>query len=429
MGNRYNIEGDSVIFTETEGSGVEYWEYEYNLQNRLSRVRKNGELIAEFLYDADGMRIKAEEKLEEIQESRTTYYVYSYSDSVLMEESASNSSDDPSETKYTSYIYAFAKTFAKVDGIVNPALITVEKIAYFHHDNLGSTRLMTDITGKIVMDQDYMPFGGDLPGVGQVEVLDREADGYKYTGQKEVVSIGLYYYGARYYDPSIGRFITEDTYPGELANPQSQNLYLYVVNNPLRYIDPTGNMAEGVAQLEPIFDLSKLTAIFSGIGKTLSSLGSTLISVPTITVTGVFSFSQPVGQSEEQLLQVWNEQFSYVPTESVGVNGIPLQDQKIEPEILEPPIVPGIGDPYIFPMDINIDTSIPGMEYSPEWLINPGILDFPLAGRSIDDNIMMVEGNKYDVGLYKDIRGVKGLDAHHVGQKAIMKKYVADYVH
>ena len=68
-GNRYNIKGDTVIFTETEGSGVEYWEYEYNLQNRLSRVKKNGQVIAEFSYDVDGMRIKAEEKLEEIQES------------------------------------------------------------------------------------------------------------------------------------------------------------------------------------------------------------------------------------------------------------------------------------------------------------------------------------------------------------------------
>ena len=103
---------------------------------------------------------------------------------------------------------------------------------------------MTDGAGNVVMEQDYMPFGEDLPVVGQTEVLDEEAGGYKYTGQKEVVSIGLYYYGARYYDPSIGRFITEDTYPGELANPQSQNLYLYVVNNPLRYIDPTGNVPE-----------------------------------------------------------------------------------------------------------------------------------------------------------------------------------------
>ena len=64
---------------------------------------------------------------------------------------------------------------------------------------------------------------------------------YKYTGQNEVVSIGLYYYGARYYDPAIGRFITEDTYQGEMNNPQSQHLYVYVMNNPLVYTVPTRN--------------------------------------------------------------------------------------------------------------------------------------------------------------------------------------------
>ncbi|MGB4044691.1 MAG: RHS repeat-associated core domain-containing protein, partial [Halanaerobiales bacterium] len=152
------------------------------------------------------MRIKSTEKILEEETNRTSYYVYSYSGSVLMEESSG--SENNNSTEFISYIYAFAKTFAKVDGIVNPALITVEKIAYFHHDNLGSTRLMTDGAGNVVMEQDYMPFGEDLPVVGQTEVLDEEAGGYKYTGQKEVVSIGLYYYGARYYDPSIGRFIT-----------------------------------------------------------------------------------------------------------------------------------------------------------------------------------------------------------------------------
>ena len=158
-----------------------------------------------------------------------------------MEESINSNSDNPSATNYTSYIHAIGKTFAKVDGILDPTLITAEKTAYFHHDNLGSTRLMTDGDCKIVMDQDYMPFGGDLPEVGQTEVLDKEADGYKYTGQKQVASTGLYYYGARYYDPSIGRFISEDSYSGEIANPQTQNLYIYVVNNPLRYVDPTGH--------------------------------------------------------------------------------------------------------------------------------------------------------------------------------------------
>ena len=134
------------------------------------------------------------------------------------------------------------KTFAKVDGIIGVST----EITYFHYDNLGSTKLMTDQDGKIVMEQDYLPFGGDLPKVGQVEVYNEIGMEYKYTGQNEVVSIGLYYYGARYYDPAIGRFITEDTYPGEMNNPQSQHLYVYVMNNPLRYIDPTGHMAKPV---------------------------------------------------------------------------------------------------------------------------------------------------------------------------------------
>lgn len=54
-------------------------------------------------------------------------------------------------------------------------------------------------------------------------------------------SAALQYLRARWYDPSLGRFISEDTYEGELSNPLSQNLYTYVHNNPLIYIDPTGN--------------------------------------------------------------------------------------------------------------------------------------------------------------------------------------------
>ena len=146
-GNRYNIKGDTVIFTETEGSSVEYWEYEYNLQNRLSRVRKNGEVIAEFLYDADGMRIKSTEKILEEETNRTSYYVYSYSGSVLMEESTDNGSSNSPEAKYNSYIYAFGKIFAKVDGILDSTYITAEDIFYFHHDNLGSTRLISMVQG------------------------------------------------------------------------------------------------------------------------------------------------------------------------------------------------------------------------------------------------------------------------------------------
>jgi RHS repeat-associated protein len=107
---------------------------------------------------------------------------------------------------------------------------------------------MTDASAKVVMDQDYLPFGGDLARPNQVEIQNDTKESYKYTGQKQVVSTGLYYYGARYYDPEIGRFVTEDSYRGRLHVPQNQNLYLYVLNNPLKYTDPDGHDYLGIGE-------------------------------------------------------------------------------------------------------------------------------------------------------------------------------------
>jgi RHS repeat-associated protein len=60
-----------------------------------------------------------------------------------------------------------------------------------------------------------------------------------FTGQR-LDDTGLYYYGARYYDATIGRFISADTIIPNPANPQSFNRYSYCLNNPLKYIDPSG---------------------------------------------------------------------------------------------------------------------------------------------------------------------------------------------
>ncbi|AZR73470.1 hypothetical protein BBF96_08795 [Anoxybacter fermentans] len=106
---------------------------------------------------------------------------------------------------------------------------------------------MTDGTGKLVWEQDYLPFGEDLHKPG-TSVVDFEVETrYKFTGQRQVVGIGLYYYGARYYDPEAGRFTREDEYQGDIFIPQTLNLYVYVLNNPLKYLDPTGNKYEFVS--------------------------------------------------------------------------------------------------------------------------------------------------------------------------------------
>ena len=79
----------------------------------------------------------------------------------------------------------------------------------------------------------YFPFG--LCRISQGNLgIDRQ-----FTGQI-LDSTGLYYYNARYYDPTIGRFISADTVVQSYSNPQTLNRYAYCLNNPLNRTDPTG---------------------------------------------------------------------------------------------------------------------------------------------------------------------------------------------
>ncbi len=63
--------------------------------------------------------------------------------------------------------------------------------------------------------------------------------GYQYDNETD-----LYYLNARYYDSKIARFLSEDTYAGDLNDPLSLNLYTYCLNNPISYFDPTGYLTE-----------------------------------------------------------------------------------------------------------------------------------------------------------------------------------------
>ena len=105
---------------------------------------------------------------------------------------------------------------------------------------LGSASLATDASGGVVSEMRYYPYGetrsGDLP------------TDYRYTGQRFEADLGLYDYHARYYDPTLGRFISADTLVPNPGNPQSLNRYSYVQNNPLRYTDPSGHY---IFQMEP----------------------------------------------------------------------------------------------------------------------------------------------------------------------------------
>jgi RHS repeat-associated protein len=104
-------------------------------------------------------------------------------------------------------------------------------VEYYHVDHLGSTRLKTNSTGGVTYGSNYEPFG--------VSSGEDGSEDFRYTGKHEDTT-GLYYFGARYYDPATGRFITRDTVFGKLTDPQSQNRYVYCRNNPHKYTDPDG---------------------------------------------------------------------------------------------------------------------------------------------------------------------------------------------
>jgi RHS repeat-associated protein len=109
--------------------------------------------------------------------------------------------------------------------------MTGATVYYLHEDALASTRLVA--TGSVIIwfSSNYVPYGNNYAISGK-EV-------FMYTGKPSDSATGLYYFGARYYDPSTGRFISEDSYPGDKNDPMTMNLYVYARDNPERYVDPT----------------------------------------------------------------------------------------------------------------------------------------------------------------------------------------------
>jgi len=115
------------------------------------------------------------------------------------------------------------------------ASVTASTTSYFHADHLGSTRVVTNQDGVPIEKITYRPFG---------EALTDSAAGaskHKFTGQEFDPEIGLYFYNARYYNPSLGRFVSGDTVVSSPFLSQTLNRYSYVGNNPINRIDPTGH--------------------------------------------------------------------------------------------------------------------------------------------------------------------------------------------
>jgi RHS repeat-associated protein len=142
----------------------------------------------------------------------------------------------------------------------------LDAYVFYHGDLLGSSTLVTNVRGDILAKLLYKPFGESLIEAGSTPE-------FGFTGQRFEGETGLYNYGARVYDPVIGRMISADSVVPDPANLQALNRYSYVFNDPVHYADPSGNTPQlqvtgpGTQQYDPaVFEARFQGAVNAGAG-------------------------------------------------------------------------------------------------------------------------------------------------------------------
>ncbi|MDP2905534.1 MAG: RHS repeat-associated core domain-containing protein [Candidatus Omnitrophota bacterium] len=175
----------------------------YDSQNRL-KTFTNPASSATYAYDGQGRRIS------KTVNGSTTTYIYD-NDELIREQSGST---------VISYTHG-----SRIDEIISDS-----RGYYYHYDALGSITNLTNASGAQVNSYNYEAFGNLT---GQTGIISNP---WLFTGRQYDQESGLYFYRNRYYDPTIGRFISQDP-TGMVDGP---NLYAYVKNNPVNLIDPLG---------------------------------------------------------------------------------------------------------------------------------------------------------------------------------------------
>ncbi|HZY94021.1 MAG TPA: RHS repeat-associated core domain-containing protein [Candidatus Bathyarchaeia archaeon] len=210
----YSYDNNGNLLTKSvTTSGTVNWSYSWDAANHLLKVTNSTGQV-QYAYDAMGRRAVASES------GTTTFFAY-----------------QGTNISHKRLLYSDKYAYISIAGLRVSMIISTTSRYYFHTDALGSTRMMTWQNAGMVYVNNYQPFGQDN-GSPQGAFANRAVD--KFTGKPYSSATGLYYYYQRWYDPSTGRFISPDPRPGKLSNPQSLNLYIYVLDIPTSLTEPTG---------------------------------------------------------------------------------------------------------------------------------------------------------------------------------------------
>jgi RHS repeat-associated protein len=214
----YSYDNNGNLISRTDASGTAA--LTYNEEDQLTQVGLPNSVSVNYKYDGLGRRIQ-----RTTNAGANERYVYDGHDALI---------DLNAD-------WSVATTYFNDLGIDSHLRQTNSSTgtSYFLTDHLGSTDALTDIGGNAIEQLTYDSFGNSA---GSARTR------YDYTGRERDPDTGQLYYRARFYDPRLGRFISEDPiafYGGDV------NLYAYVLNNPLRLIDPEGTQGRSDRNFYP----------------------------------------------------------------------------------------------------------------------------------------------------------------------------------
>lgn len=340
-----------------------------------------------------------------------------------IEKQTLESTNFSSKVKKTDYLDGFQyvngtlKHFATSNGYIKVENNTFDYI-YNISDHLGNIRVSfyknSKGTIEVVDQSDYYPFGltfnQDSPIVNNYN--------YKYNGKElqDEFEIGLYDFGARNYDPSLGRWFNVDPLA---ENDHQYSLFSYAFNNPVLYIDPDGKWPWPTKNDPWIKGAGFFNNIFNNSAKILANNyaennGGNVIKgkwgyhVERFDNDGLtrFSFKNGTNSSNPSSITHIGRLFDNQPLEMSSFLDVP--STVIEAGLTE------AGVPEEVITSFQIARFVQGGFSS----------NLSIKSSNFNQQISRL----FEVGSYKTLKGVEaGLDAHHVGQKALMRKFISGY--
>jgi RHS repeat-associated protein len=251
--NRLTSDGPNAFTYDNEGQLATAYgnTLAFDYEHRLTGISGSDEF--QYTYDGAGNRISA------VRNGTQTLYIYDASGNLLAE------ADSEGVTRY--YIYG--------TGLLAMADTSGTMYCY-HFDATGHTVAVTDNSKTIVNAYAYTPFG---ILASKEEIIEQP---FKFVGQFGVMTEdnGWYYMRARYYDPEMGRFISEDPLGFDGGDV---NLYAYALNNPVMFIDPLGLCSEtnAVAILAADYIVSGPGGTVATVAGVASLVGAIVLAMPS----------------------------------------------------------------------------------------------------------------------------------------------------